>query len=90
MSPDKVHERRIALESAMRNFEQNPNHVGTHAWNTLSEALMSYECTGDHDHGWGEHSRRVLPGAPCPGGDCRVFEARKLLLKSLHRSLGLG
>lgn len=43
--------------------------------NTLREALAAYEATDDHDHG----GKKLKPGAPCPGGDCLVAMARKLL-----------
>lgn len=41
----------------------------------LRAALAEYEATGDHDHGNGP----IAPGAPCPGRDCWVYKARKLL-----------
>lgn len=45
----------------------------------LKRALAAYEATGDHDHGFGDESKPIAPGAPCPGGDCLVSEARELL-----------
>lgn len=49
--------------------------VGLMSPSTLRKALAEYEATGDHDHGRGP----IKPGAPCPGGDCWVARARKLL-----------
>lgn len=43
----------------------------------LSEALVAYEATGDHDHG--DDRGSLLPGALCPGGDCLVAAARQRL-----------
>jgi hypothetical protein len=76
--------KRQALVDAVRNFEANPNGIGTIAWCELGKALLAYEATGDHDHG-----NKPLPvGAPCPGGDCWVARARKLLVDSTLRSVG--
>jgi len=45
---------------------------------TLPTILAEYEATGDHDHSM--HGTRPLPvGAPCPGGDCLVDKARKVI-----------
>lgn len=44
----------------------------------LPDIMRAYEETGDHDHGNG----RIGPGMPCPGGDCLVAKARKLLGES--------
>lgn len=44
-------------------------------------ALARYEATGDHNHGRGP----INPGAPCPGGDCYVDKARKLLSPQFER-----
>lgn len=45
---------------------------------TLPAILAEYEATGDHDHSM--HGTRPLPvGAPCPGGDCIVDKARKVI-----------
>ena len=41
----------------------------------LPAILAAYEATGDHDHGRGA----IAPGAPCPGGDCLVDKARRIL-----------
>lgn len=41
----------------------------------LTQLLKAYEATGDHDHGSGP----IAPGKPCPGGDCSVTRARRLL-----------
>jgi hypothetical protein len=46
---------------------------------TLPEALHAYELTGDHNHSWSSKSKPLAPGAPCPGGDCMVDEARKII-----------
>lgn len=53
----------------------------------LPEVLMAYEATGDHDHSVnGTHPLHV--GAPCPGGDCNVAKARRIIeaLKEHRRS----
>lgn len=41
----------------------------------LYKLLGEYENTGDHDHGRGP----IKPYADCPGGDCLVARARKLI-----------
>lgn len=38
-------------------------------------ALLAYEATGDHIHGL----TRIAIGAPCPGGDCTVVRARRVI-----------
>ncbi len=44
----------------------------------LPELLAAYEATGDHDHS--TLGNRPLPvGAPCPGGDCNVARARRII-----------
>lgn len=75
------------LLQAQRDFDANPNDVGTKAWNDLSFALIRYETTGDHDHSMSGKRPRAA-GQPCPGGDCLVYIARKKLLHSLERQIG--
>jgi len=41
----------------------------------LKIRLRHYESTSDHDHGSGP----LKPGAECPGGDCLVARARRVL-----------
>lgn len=41
----------------------------------LPELLAAYEATGDHDHGRG----RLAAGQACPGGDCLVARARRVI-----------
>lgn len=89
MTTEETSARMNTLVQAMRDFEANPNDVGTVAWQDLSSALIRYEMTGDHDHSWPGKPKPILVGKPCPGGDCNVYRARKLLLHSLLRSLGL-
>lgn len=77
--PTAAHHARMILLDAIANFEANPHDTGTIAWCNLGRALGTYEAMGDHDHGRGV----LAPGAPCPGGDCTVHRARKLLLTTL-------
>ncbi len=48
------------------------------AINDLPKLLAAYEETGDHDH---SHlgNRPVAPGEFCPGGDCNVNRARRII-----------
>ncbi len=49
-----------------------------HALNTIDRLpaiLAAYEATGDHDH----DDSPLAPGAPCPGGDCLVSNARRII-----------
>lgn len=41
----------------------------------VKEALHDYELTHDHNHGRGS----LRPGAPCPGDDCTVARARRVI-----------
>ncbi len=51
----------------------------------LPELLTAYELTGDHDHSM--HGTRPLPvGAACPGGDCLVTKARRVIAALNERS----
>jgi hypothetical protein len=52
-----------------------PVHELFDAMNAVETVLAAYEATGDHDHGRGP----IAPGAPCPGGDCLVTEARRMI-----------
>ena len=59
------------LIAAVEAFPKNPRLGDVE---TLARVLAWYEATGDHNHGAGS-----IKGAPCPGGDCYVDKARKLL-----------
>lgn len=52
----------------------------TKATKDLNDALSMYERTGDHDHSV-TGSRPIPVGGACPGGDCMVDKARKVLLE---------
>jgi hypothetical protein len=76
-----------SLHEGIQNFEANPPMIGSESWCALGRALLAYEGTGDHDHGW-NRSKPLLPGARCPGGDCLVDKARRLLLQTSLESFG--
>lgn len=59
---------------AKRRAEAHAALVAAVTGKDLRRVLRAYEETGDHNHG-----RMLIPGAPCPGGDCWVLRARKLL-----------
>jgi hypothetical protein len=44
----------------------------------LPVLLVAYEATGDHDHST-SGTRPLAVGAPCPGGDCNVARARRII-----------
>lgn len=61
-----TYEKRDALVRALNTIDNLP------------EILAAYEATDDHDHSVsGNH--RIAPGAPCPGGDCLVSKARRII-----------
>lgn len=70
--------RKTAMERAWRRERLDALARVLNAIEGLPEVLAKYEATGDHDHTL-HGTRPILPGAPCPGGDCLVDKARKVI-----------
>jgi hypothetical protein len=77
-----------ALVVALRAFTASAGH-NVHSIDTrtmldeLRAALTAYEATGDHNH----DGKPIATGAPCPGGDCIVAEARAALARFVGLTL---
>lgn len=67
---------RVAREAMLVKLDRLANALST--IENLPAILAEYEATGDHDHS-SHGTRPLLPGAPCPGGDCLVDKARKVI-----------
>jgi hypothetical protein len=70
-----------ALRSIINIVEQAPHllHPGSAHWMMLSERLLKYEESRDHDHGRGP----IAVNRQCAGGDCIINQARQLLKGAL-------
>lgn len=73
---DRKREARFKREAVLVRLDEL--HSALRAIEKLPALLEAYERTGDHDHTL-HGTRPLAPGAPCPGGDCLVDKARKVI-----------